>query len=50
MTAFVILCYYIFMAIISDDDKKLTRSFGKNPNIKAESIDYDKTFENSSPP
>ena len=35
------------MAIISDDDKKITRSLGKNPNVKAESIEYDKTFENS---
>ena len=35
------------MAIISDDDKSLTRQRGKNPNIKAESIEYDKTFENS---
>ena len=36
------------MAIISDDDKKLTASKPKkNPNIKAESIEYDKSFENT---
>ena len=35
------------MAIISDDDKKFKGSFTKNPNIKSESIEYDKTFENS---
>ena len=36
------------MAILSDDDKKLkTTSVKKNPNIKAESIEYDKSFENS---
>ena len=35
------------MAIISDDDKSFKRSTLKNPNIKSESIEYDKTFENS---
>lgn len=35
------------MAIISDDDKSFRRSEGKNPIIKSESIEYDKTFENS---
>ena len=36
------------MAIISDDDKAfIRRSEGKNPIIKSESIEYDKTFENS---
>ncbi len=35
------------MAIISDDDKTFRRSEGKNPNIKSESIEYDKSFENS---
>ena len=34
------------MAIISDDNKSFKRSV-KNPNIKSESIEYDKTFENS---
>ena len=34
------------MAIFSDDDKSFKRSV-KNPNIKSESIEYDKTFENS---
>ena len=35
------------MAILSDDDKSFKRSSGKNPIIKSESIEYDKTFENS---
>ena len=35
------------MAIISDDDKSFKRSMGKNPIIKSETIEYDKTFENS---
>lgn len=34
------------MAIISDDNKNFKRSV-KNPNIKSETIEYDKTFENS---
>ena len=35
------------MAIISDDDKSFKHKEGKNPNIKSEVIEYDKTFENS---
>lgn len=35
------------MAIISDDDKTFRQRVVKNPNIKSESIEYDKTFENS---
>lgn len=36
------------MAIISDDEEKISISaVKKNPNIKAESIEYDKSFENS---
>ena len=35
------------MAIISDDDKSFKLKEGKNPNIKSETIEYDKTFENS---
>ena len=35
------------MAIISDDDKTFSKTISKNPNIKSESIEYDKTFENS---
>ena len=36
------------MAIISDDKEKIsTQRAKKNPNIKAESIEYDKSFENS---
>lgn len=35
------------MAIISDDNKNLKQVINKNPNIKSESIEYDKTFENS---
>ena len=35
------------MAIISDNDKSFKRSSIKNPNIKSESIEYDKSFENS---
>ena len=35
------------MAIISDNDKTFKKTEGKNPNIKSESIEYDKTFENS---
>lgn len=35
------------MAIISDDDKSFKRGEIKNPIIKSESIEYDKTFENS---
>lgn len=34
------------MTIISDDEKNFKRSI-KNPNIKSESIEYDKTFESS---
>lgn len=41
------LCYYYIMAIISDNDKTFNKSVGKNPNIKSESIEYDKTFESS---
>lgn len=33
------------MAIISDDDKTFKQKILKNPNIKSESIEYDKTFE-----
>ena len=35
------------MAIISDNDKNLRRTLKKNPVIKPDSIEYDKTFENS---
>ena len=35
------------MAIVSDDEKIIKTSKGKNPIIKSESIEYDKTFENS---
>ena len=35
------------MAIISDDDKTFRNSGEKNPIIKSESIEYDKTYENS---
>ena len=35
------------MAIISDDDKTFNKTSQKNPNIKSESIEYDKTFESS---
>ena len=35
------------MAILSDDNKPIRSSEKKNPNIKAESIEYDKSFENS---
>ena len=39
------------MAILSDDNSELSAKKkilgGKNPNIKAESVEYDKTFENS---
>ena len=35
------------MAIISDDDKTYSRTMGKNPIIKSETIEYDKIFENS---
>lgn len=35
------------MAIVSDDEKFIKTSKGKNPIIKSESIEYDKTFENS---
>ena len=35
------------MAIISDNDKNFKKVEGKNPIIKSESIEYDKTFENS---
>lgn len=35
------------MAIISDDDKTYSRTMGKNSIIKSETIEYDKTFENS---
>lgn len=35
------------MAIISDDDKTFNKTVRKNPNIKSESIEYDKTFESS---
>ena len=35
------------MAIISDNDKNFKKVEGKNPIIKSESSEYDKTFENS---
>ena len=35
------------MAIVSDDEKIIKTSKAKNPIIKSESIEYDKTFENS---
>ena len=35
------------MAIVSNDEKIIKTSKGKNPIIKSESIEYDKTFENS---
>ena len=35
------------MAIISDDDKIFKNREGRNPNIKSESIEYDKIFESS---
>ena len=35
------------MAIISDNDSSFKNRVQKNPNIKTESIEYDKTFENS---
>ena len=35
------------MAILSDDDKSFKKVGEKNPIIKSESIEYDKTFENS---
>ena len=35
------------MAIISDDDKIFKNNEGRNPNIKSESIEYDKIFESS---
>lgn len=35
------------MAIISDDDKIFKNKEGRNPNIKSESIEYDKIFESS---
>ena len=35
------------MAIISDNDKSFKQNKSKNPNIKSEAIEYDKTFENS---
>ena len=35
------------MAIISDDDKSIKKGVLKNPIIKSESIEYDKTFETS---
>lgn len=35
------------MAIISDNDKNFKKIGEKNPIIKSESIEYDKTFENS---
>ena len=35
------------MARVSDDEKIIKTSKGKNPIIKSESIEYDKTFENS---
>ena len=35
------------MAIFSDDDKTIKSLKVKNPIIKSESIEYDKTFENT---
>ena len=35
------------MAIISDDEKFYKQSLGKNPIVKSEFIEYDKTFENT---
>ncbi|MBO5739179.1 Holliday junction branch migration DNA helicase RuvB [bacterium] len=35
------------MAIISDNDKSFKTFEGRNPNIKSESIEYDKIFESS---
>ena len=35
------------MAIISDDNKNFKNKINKNPIIKSETIEYDKTFENS---
>lgn len=41
------LCYDFIMAIFSDDNKNIKQKSVKNPNIKAETIEYDKSFENS---
>ena len=35
------------MAIISDDNKNIKGHIKKNPVVKPDSIEYDKTFENS---
>ena len=35
------------MAILSDDERPIKEQGKRNPNIKSESIEYDKTFENS---
>ncbi len=41
-----LLCYHKNMAIISDDDD-FKKNIKKNPVVNAETIEYDKTFENS---
>ena len=39
--------YYLFMAILSDDEERIKEKPKKNPVIKAETIAYDRVFENS---
>ena len=39
--------YYLIMAILSDDEERIKEKPKKNPVIKAETIAYDRVFENS---